>query len=80
MVGFRGVNFELMGIADKTEGMHVFYHFRVILERGKHHTVGKVIHKTLGVVIHASTQENAINERLYSTVDVSAAENIGRIL
>ncbi|VDL20296.1 unnamed protein product [Hymenolepis diminuta] len=61
-----------MGIADKTEG--------VILERGKHHTIGKVIHKTSGVVVYASTQENAINKKLYSTIDVSAAENIGRIL
>ncbi|KAM3173326.1 hypothetical protein ACTXT7_012714 [Hymenolepis weldensis] len=78
-------NFELMGIADKTEGWEFqaprkdFWH-KVILERGKHHTIGKVIHKTSGVVVYASTQENAINKKLYSTIDVSAAENIGRIL
>lgn len=39
-----------------------------------------MIHKTSGVVVYASTQENAINKKLYSTIDVSAAENIGRIL
>lgn len=32
------------------------------------------------MVLSASTQESAINRRLYSTTDVSAAENIGRIL
>ncbi|KAM7540413.1 hypothetical protein Aperf_G00000039994 [Anoplocephala perfoliata] len=78
-------NFEFMGIADKTEGWEFqaprknFWH-KIILERGKHHTIGKVIHKTSGVIVSASTEENAINKRLYSTIDVSAAENIGRIL
>ena len=42
--------------------------------------MGKVVHKIYGVVASASTQESAISKRLYSTVDVSAAENIGIIL
>ncbi|VDD74759.1 unnamed protein product [Mesocestoides corti] len=74
-----------MGIADKTAGWEFqsprkdFWH-KCVLERGKHHITGSVIHKTSGVVVSASTQETAINKRLYSPVDVSAAENIGRIL
>ncbi|KAH9285629.1 39S ribosomal protein L18, mitochondrial [Echinococcus granulosus] len=76
---------ELMGIADKTAGWEFqaprrdFWH-KIVLERDKHHTVGKVVHKTSGAVLSASTQESAISKQLYSTVDVSAAENIGRIL
>ncbi|VDM34817.1 unnamed protein product [Hydatigera taeniaeformis] len=74
-----------MGVAGKAAGWEFqaprkdFWH-KITLERGKHHTVGKLIHKTSGVVLSASTQESAISKRLYSTVDVSAAENIGRIL
>lgn len=67
-------------MAQVTFGCLHYFIFRIILDRGKHHTVGKVIHKASGVVISASTQETAINKRLYSTIDVSAAENIGRIL
>ncbi|KAL5113068.1 39S ribosomal protein L18 mitochondrial [Taenia crassiceps] len=65
------LNFELMGIADKTAGWEFqaprkdFWH-KATLERS--------------VVLSASTQENAISKQLYSTIDISAAENIGRIL
>ncbi|KAL5967155.1 39S ribosomal protein L18 mitochondrial [Taenia solium] len=74
-----------MGVADKTAGWEFqsprkdFWH-KITLERSKYDTVGKVVHKTSGVVLSASTQESAISKQLYSAVDVSAAENIGRIL
>ncbi|KAL3314903.1 Mitochondrial ribosomal protein L18 [Cichlidogyrus casuarinus] len=46
----------------------------------KHHTLGLVRHRNDSVVVSASTEENSINNRLYSCVDVNAAKNVGLIL
>ncbi|KAK7488225.1 hypothetical protein BaRGS_00020532 [Batillaria attramentaria] len=78
-------NLELMGLARKRQGWVLqaprkdFYH-RVLFERSNRHTTGRVEHFSGKTVISASTAEWAIKEGLYSLVDVSAAENIGRIL
>lgn len=53
---------------------------RLVMEQSKRHITGRIVHHTGTTVVSASTQEWAIKQHLYSTADVSAAHNIGRIL
>lgn len=53
---------------------------RLMLEKSNKHTTGWVEHHTGTNVVSASTQEWAIKQHLYSTSDISAAHNIGRVL
>lgn len=53
---------------------------RLNLEQSNRHTTGQVVHYTGTIVVSASTREWSIKQQLYSTADVNAAENIGRIL
>ncbi|KAK7088142.1 large ribosomal subunit protein uL18m-like [Littorina saxatilis] len=78
-------NLEQMGLARKRQGWVFqsprkdFYH-RVTLERTNRHTTGRIEHFSGKTVVSVSTTEWAIRDGLYSLVDVSAAENIGRVL
>ncbi|PVD31310.1 hypothetical protein C0Q70_06722 [Pomacea canaliculata] len=74
-----------MGLARKRQGWVLqaprkdFYH-RVVFEQTNRHTIGRIEHFSGRTVISASTNEWAIRDGLYSCVDVSAAENVGRVL
>ncbi|KAH8860897.1 39S ribosomal protein L18, mitochondrial [Schistosoma japonicum] len=78
-------NLELLGMAPKTKGWELqaprkdFWN-KVVLDKGSHHTTGLVIHTSSKVLVSASTKEISIRKHLYSCTDVSAAENIGRVL
>lgn len=78
-------NLEFLGIAWKRLGWKFqypnkeFYH-RIVFERTNRHTAAFVEHSSGVKIILASTKELAIARHLYSTTDVSAAENIGRVL
>ncbi|KAA3673122.1 large subunit ribosomal protein L18 [Paragonimus westermani] len=78
-------NLELLGLAPKRKGWEFQaprkdYWHKVYLHKDSHHTTGLVIHTSSSVVLSASTREPSIQKHLYSCVDVSAAENIGRVL
>uniref|UniRef100_A0A183AV96 RNase H domain-containing protein n=1 Tax=Echinostoma caproni TaxID=27848 RepID=A0A183AV96_9TREM len=75
----------LLGRAPKRKGWEfqsprTDYWHKVYLKRGVYHTSGLVVHSSGFTVVTASTREPSIQKHLYSCVDVSAAENIGRIL
>lgn len=78
-------NLEQMGLARKRQGWVLqsprkdFYH-RVTFERSNRQTTGRVEHFSGKTVVQASTVEWAVRDGLYSLVDVSAAENVGRVL
>ncbi|XP_067673364.1 large ribosomal subunit protein uL18m-like [Haliotis asinina] len=78
-------NLESMGIARKRQGWILqyprknYYH-KLFFERSARHTSAWVEHMNGETVVSASTREWAVQEQLYSTSDVSAAENIGRVL
>ncbi|KAA0192263.1 Mitochondrial 39S ribosomal protein L18 [Fasciolopsis buskii] len=76
---------ELLGFSPKRSGWEfqsprVDYWHKVCLKKSSYHTSGLVVHSSGVNVVFASTREPAIQRELYSCVDVSAAENIGRIL
>jgi large subunit ribosomal protein L18 len=78
-------NLEFLGIAWRRLGWRFqypprdFYH-RVVFERTNRHTTAYVEHCSGTRVVTASTKELAIARRLYSMTDLSAAQNIGRVL
>ncbi|XP_039623467.1 39S ribosomal protein L18, mitochondrial [Polypterus senegalus] len=79
-------NLERLALAVKDRGWatvwpsHQFWH-RLHYKRSQHHITAFVEHGPSGtVVISASTQEWPIKRHLYSTQDVAASENIGRVL
>ncbi|CAH8505718.1 unnamed protein product [Schistosoma bovis] len=78
-------NLELLGLAPKTKGWEFqaprkdFWN-KVVLNREPHNTTGLVVHASSKVLISASTKEVSIRKHLYSCIDVSAAENVGRVL
>lgn len=78
-------NLEMMGLAQKRQGWKFqyppreFYH-RLLFERTNRHISAHVEHSSGATVVSATTRELAIMKHLYSTSDVSAAVNIGRIL
>nr|KAF6363273.1 mitochondrial ribosomal protein L18 [Pipistrellus kuhlii] len=53
---------------------------RLRVIRTQHHTEALVEHRNGQVVVSASTREWAIKKHLYSTTNVAACENIGRVL
>uniref|UniRef100_A0A5S6QSC7 Large ribosomal subunit protein uL18m n=1 Tax=Trichuris muris TaxID=70415 RepID=A0A5S6QSC7_TRIMR len=80
-------NLEWLRIARKAygyKGLENFqnesFYYRVELEKGQNHTNAYVRHMSDGVVVEASTKEQAIRRRLHSTNDVASALNLGRIL
>ncbi|KAH9584749.1 39S ribosomal protein L18, mitochondrial, variant 2 [Schistosoma haematobium] len=78
-------NLELLGLAPKMKGWEFqaprkdFWN-KVVLNREPHNTTGLVVHASSKVLISASTKEVSIRKHLYSCIDVSAAENVGRVL
>ncbi|KAK3857327.1 hypothetical protein Pcinc_036256 [Petrolisthes cinctipes] len=78
-------NMEMLRLAHKPQGWQLEdssrkYWYKLVMEHSRRHTIGRVVHHTGTTVVSASTQEWAIKQHLYSTSDVSAAHNIGRIL
>ncbi|XP_041347666.1 39S ribosomal protein L18, mitochondrial-like, partial [Gigantopelta aegis] len=78
-------NLETLGLARKRDGWPLQsprkdYYNKVVLKKSHRNTSAWVEHWTGSVVVSASTTEWAIKEHLYSTRDVCAAENIGRVL
>ncbi|XP_076372024.1 mitochondrial ribosomal protein L18 [Tachypleus tridentatus] len=78
-------NLEQMFLAKKPQGFALewpsgTYWHKVLLERSNRHTTAKVIHNTGKVVVSVSTREWNIKKQLYSTTDVSATENVARVL
>ncbi|CAL8091375.1 unnamed protein product [Calicophoron daubneyi] len=78
-------NLELMGLAPKRKGWEfqsprIDYWHKVCFKKDSKHTTAFIMHSSSFVVTSASTNEPNIRKHLYSCVDVSAAENIGRVL
>ncbi|XP_045607936.1 large ribosomal subunit protein uL18m [Procambarus clarkii] len=78
-------NMEMLRLAHKPQGWELEasspkYWYKLNLEQSNRHTTGQVVHYTGTIVVSASTREWSIKQQLYSTADVNAAENIGRIL
>ncbi|CAH2273512.1 39S ribosomal L18, mitochondrial [Pelobates cultripes] len=78
-------NLERMALALKDRGWGTVwptrqYWHRLRLERTQHHVTAFVEHCSGNVVVSASTREWAVKKHLYSTKDVMACENIGRVL
>ncbi|KAK3749371.1 hypothetical protein RRG08_013968, partial [Elysia crispata] len=78
-------NLEKLGYARKRLGWKFqsprkdYYH-KLVLQRSSRHTKAWVEHCSGKIVLSASTTEYAINSQLSSFTDVSACENIGRVL
>ncbi|XP_023600758.1 39S ribosomal protein L18, mitochondrial isoform X2 [Myotis lucifugus] len=78
-------NLELLAVARKERGWGTvwpsreFWH-RLRVIRTQHHIEALVEHRNGQVVVSASTREWAIKKHLYSTKNVAACENIGRVL
>lgn len=53
---------------------------RIVFEKNAKHTTGNVVHSSGRTVVSASTSEYGISKFLYRNTDLSAAENIGRVL
>ncbi|KAG7167546.1 39S ribosomal protein L18-like [Homarus americanus] len=76
-------NMEMLRLARKPQGWHLEAStpkYWLVLEQSQRHITGQVVHYTGTTVVSASTREWAIKQQLYSTTDVIAIENIGRIL
>jgi len=76
---------EMLRIHKKPKGWHLdspncSFWYKLMLDCSNRHVCGQVVHYTGKTVVSASTQEWAIKKHLYSTNDVSAYENVGRIL
>ncbi|XP_074643028.1 large ribosomal subunit protein uL18m-like [Tubulanus polymorphus] len=78
-------NMEILGVARKREGWQFqfprrdFYH-KLIFNASNRNTTASVVHTSGKVVVSASTTEWAIRKHLYSSTDVAASLNIGRVL
>ncbi|XP_071790877.1 large ribosomal subunit protein uL18m-like [Asterias amurensis] len=78
-------NLERMGVARRDKGWgqshpRRSYWHKLHFEKSNRHIKAYVQHYNGSVVVSASTKEWAIKKFVYSTSDVAAAENIGRIL
>ncbi|KAM4749616.1 large ribosomal subunit protein uL18m [Rhinophrynus dorsalis] len=78
-------NLERLALARKDRGWGTVWpsqqHWhRLRFERSQHHFTAFVEHASGNVVVSASTREWAVKRHLYSTKDVMACENIGRVL
>jgi len=77
-------NLELMGLGRKRKGWQFQYPPVMFYHRVKvnfsNNTSAYVEHCDGDTVVTASTKETCIARHLYSTADVAAAENIGRVL
>ncbi|XP_004449847.1 large ribosomal subunit protein uL18m [Dasypus novemcinctus] len=78
-------NLELLAVARKERGWKTvwpsreFWH-RLRVIKTQHHVEAFVEHQNGQIVVSASTREWAIKKHLYSTRNVVACENIGRVL
>jgi len=78
-------NLEFLGIEWKRKGWKFqypsreYYH-RLLFDRSQRYTAAYVEHSSGKRIVTASTREVAIMRHLYSNNDVSAAENIGRVI
>lgn len=78
-------NLEFLGIEWKRKGWKFqypsreYYH-RLLFDRSQRQTAAYVEHSSGKRIVTASTREVAIMRHLYSNNDVSAAENIGRVI
>lgn len=54
--------------------------FRLFVTKTNRHITARIEHIKGNIVVQASTKEWAIKKHLYSTSDVSASENLGRVL
>lgn len=57
-----------------------FFFFRLLVTKTNRHITARIEHIKGNIVVQASTKEWAIKKHLYSTSDVSASENLGRVL
>uniref|UniRef100_A0A6I8RF00 Large ribosomal subunit protein uL18m n=1 Tax=Xenopus tropicalis TaxID=8364 RepID=A0A6I8RF00_XENTR len=78
-------NMECLALAVKDRGWGTVwptrqYWHRLRFERSQHHVSAFVEHSNGNVIVSASTREWAVKRHLYSTKDVMACENIGRVL
>nr|XP_053631496.1 39S ribosomal protein L18, mitochondrial-like isoform X2 [Cherax quadricarinatus] len=78
-------NMEMLRLARKPQGWELEdaspkYWYKLILDQSNRHVTGQIVHHTGTAVVSASTREWAIKLQLYSTADVNAVKNIGRIL
>jgi len=78
-------NLEQMGIAHRRKGWNFqyptrYYYHRLMFSRQGKYIKGWVEHSSGKTVLSASAGEVAIAKHLYSTDDVSAAINVGRVL
>ncbi|GFR76200.1 50S ribosomal protein L18 [Elysia marginata] len=78
-------NLEKMALARKRLGWKFQsprkdYYNKLVLMRSSRHTNAWVEHQSGKIVVSASTAEHAISSQLYSLNDVSACENVGRVL
>ncbi|XP_053573381.1 39S ribosomal protein L18, mitochondrial [Bombina bombina] len=78
-------NMERLALALKDRGWATVwpsrqYWHRLKFERSQHHVTAFVEHANGNVLLSASTREWAIKKHLYSTKDVMASENVGRVL
>ncbi|GAU97884.1 hypothetical protein RvY_09109 [Ramazzottius varieornatus] len=78
-------NLEMMNLARKRSGWGLEadrkdYHYKISFQKNAKHTTGNVVHSSGRTVVSASTSEYGISKFLYRNTDLSAAENIGRVL
>ncbi|KAB7496800.1 39S ribosomal protein L18, mitochondrial [Armadillidium nasatum] len=78
-------NMELLRIARKPQGFSLDsptlnYYYKLKFEKGSRNLTGWVEHNLGRKVVVASTNEWAIRKHLFSSIDTSAAENLGRVL
>ncbi|XP_037092507.1 39S ribosomal protein L18, mitochondrial-like [Pollicipes pollicipes] len=78
-------NLERMRLARKQQGWKLEsesreYWHRLLFDASHRHTSAHVEHRTGRSVVSASTRELCLRRHLFSAVDVSAAENVGRVL
>ncbi|XP_030847284.1 39S ribosomal protein L18, mitochondrial [Strongylocentrotus purpuratus] len=78
-------NLELMTVARKDKGWSQSYPrkdywHKLFVTKTNRHISARIEHIKGDIVVQASTKEWAIKKHLYSTSDVSASENLGRVL
>ncbi|XP_041457133.1 39S ribosomal protein L18, mitochondrial-like [Lytechinus variegatus] len=78
-------NLELMAVARKDKGWSQSYPrkdywHKLFVSKTNRHITAHIEHIKGNIVVKASTKEWAIKRHLYSTSDVSASENLGRVL
>ncbi|XP_047494497.1 39S ribosomal protein L18, mitochondrial-like [Penaeus chinensis] len=78
-------NMEMLRLARKPQGWGLDipscnYWYKLFLDCTQRHVTARVEHFTGETVVSASTKEWAIKQHLFSTTDINAVRNIGRII